>query len=93
MPPVECPGGSTVPSGQSCPVQPPVSDVSDHPCRLRPESQIVRLARVARAVQRPAAARAARRLGRVDLRQKIPDPGVREGGVTEQLATLGAASG
>ena len=47
--------------------------------------QTIRLARVAPAVQRPAAARAARRLGRVDLRQKIPDPGVREGGVTEQV--------
>ena len=51
--------------------------------------QTVRLARAARAVQRPATVRAPRRLGRVELRQKIPDPGVREGGVAEQLVRHG----
>ena len=52
--------------------------------------QTVRLARVGRAVKRPAAARTARRtaglrLRRVDPLQESPDPSVRQDGVVEQL--------
>ena len=64
------------------------AEASDIVAKFR--RQTVRLAWVGRAVKRPAAARAARRaaglrLGRVDLRKKIPDPCVGNDGVAEQL--------